>query len=196
MPFPARELCVCWEEENIGGCFSEPLKWQSKPQKLIGFPPHSNDQSLPTGQRKGATSWLDATVGPIQAIEDPSHTFWSATLAQSSMPSMTVTGGPFSALAVSRLHRVMAKWRCLHSTVWFSTHYPYQYTYVYLDNCLNSVLNLPLFFNNWEREGRVDTNEKVKSLINLDCGGKDESLALTGHPGSSSQPSLPRKKNN
>lgn len=47
----------------------------AKPQKLIGFPPHSNDQSLLTGQRKGATSWLDVTVGPIQATEDPSHTF-------------------------------------------------------------------------------------------------------------------------
>lgn len=77
MPLPSRERSVC-VKGNTGHCFSGPLKWQSKSQKLIFFPPHSNDQTLPAGQRKGATSWLDTSLGPRQAIEDPSHTFQSA----------------------------------------------------------------------------------------------------------------------
>lgn len=49
-------------------------------------------------------------------------------------------------------------------------HQPCQYSRVRLGDALSIMLNLPNFFflNNQEREGdSVDTNEKVKSLINL-----------------------------
>ena len=37
--------------------------------KLFFFPPHSKDQLLPTGQRNGATSWPDTSLGPIQVVD-------------------------------------------------------------------------------------------------------------------------------
>lgn len=53
-------------------------------------------------------------------------------------------------------------------TVRLRSHCPYPGNHVYLDSYVNIVLNLLLLFNNWGRDGAsVDTNEKVKSLINL-----------------------------
>lgn len=48
---------VCSEEGNKGHCIS--LHLNTAQAKLFFFPPHSKDQLLPTGQRKGATSWPD-----------------------------------------------------------------------------------------------------------------------------------------
>ena len=70
--FPSRELCVCVEEENP--CLRASGMAAHAMEALL-FPPHSNDPPLPTGQRKGATSWLDTSVGPVQTVDNPSHTF-------------------------------------------------------------------------------------------------------------------------
>lgn len=105
---------ICMEEENT---HLRASGMAAHAMEAHLFPPHSNDPPLPTGQRKGATSWLDTSVGPTQPVDNPGHTFGRAAFSQSSVPYTAATDGCFQALETSRLHQAMAKRCCLHSTV-------------------------------------------------------------------------------
>ena len=58
---------ICSEEGNGPLCLS--TSETTAQAKLFFFPPHSKDQLLPTGQRNGATSWPDTSLGPIQVVD-------------------------------------------------------------------------------------------------------------------------------
>lgn len=57
-------------EEGNGPLHLRASEMAVQTTKLVFFPPHSNDQLLPTGQGKGATSWSDTSLGPTEAADN------------------------------------------------------------------------------------------------------------------------------
>lgn len=85
--------------------------------KLFFFPPHSKDQLLPTGQRKGATSWPDTSSGPIQVVdkevtppEGQEHSLqgltWRSSTAPSRLWKLAASAEPQHKVAASSTIRV------------------------------------------------------------------------------------------
>lgn len=86
--FLHQENRVCLEEGNQAAA-SQSL-WNGSPSEEAHlFPPHSDDQLMSIGQRKGATSWPHSSSWPIQAVQGMSHTWicsFSTILSASSHP--------------------------------------------------------------------------------------------------------------